>query len=620
VRDTLQNQSFCTQQLFSAGIFTVNAGATPYIEFKRDFGFFNYVSDYYTCLGQPVQQISFSSLQGSIYTPDPPNFTPQQISNVTEIYNCTQPYPICNNCAATFAQIDTVICQGTTFFYNGVNYTTAGTYGDTLSNAAGCDSIVALIITVATNLQLQITGDTTLCPGQTTSLQVANLPTNAVYKWRDALGAQVGDSSTITVLSTGFPITYTVEVIVGGCIYRDTTTVTTVGNFVFNIIAKDSTCAGSAVQLNGPQGYLDYQWSNGNTLNNQTISNIQASAIFTLTVTDANGCTSTDTHEIVVDPNPSVSITGPNSVCLNNSITLEANAAQTVTYQWSLAGAPQTDSIAITPPLPFNTYTVTVTDQNGCTATSSTTVTTSALIISLGVDTSICKTGQVKLEPSISADSVKWYNATLPTTILSNAQSFIANMPGIYFAIAYQGVCSARDTVEVRGNTMQLGSEIVTPSTCFDQSGGLKLSPSNGRIPYSAIWADNTTFTGLERNNLISGTYSVTTSDVDGCTQSAQLDISTTPPTSAQLAMIQGPALAASCFDTITVHANLPHSSATGKWTAAQSSSSVQFPNSVSSLVENLMPGGNTLYWTLSTSQCPDYSTDSVVVGSSFHP
>jgi hypothetical protein len=114
---------------------------------------------------------------------------------------------------------------------------------------------------------------------------------------------------------------------------------------------------------------IGYSWSNGFT--GQDPSGL-AAGTYTVTVTDANNCTATTSATITQPTAIALSVTPANSTCgsANGSINLTVSGGTpSYTYAWS-------NSSTIQDPtgLMAGTYTVTVTDANGCTKTTSATV------------------------------------------------------------------------------------------------------------------------------------------------------------------------------------------------------------------------------------------------------
>ena len=112
-----------------------------------------------------------------------------------------------------------------------------------------------------------------------------------------------------------------------------------------------------------------YAWTGpgGFTASTQTIT-IGTAGTYTVTITDANGCQSTCARTLVVNPPPTCTITGgSNSVCVGSTTTWSATAGMT-TYAWTGPGGFTASTQTITIGT-AGTYTVTITDANGCQST-----------------------------------------------------------------------------------------------------------------------------------------------------------------------------------------------------------------------------------------------------------
>ncbi|MCP9769364.1 hypothetical protein EGI22_15780, partial [Lacihabitans sp. LS3-19] len=103
--------------------------------------------------------------------------------------------------------------------------------------------------------------------------------------------------------------------------------------------------------------------------------------IYTLTVTDANGCTATAQTTITINPLPLPTAGNDSPICLGG--TLNLNATGGTSYSWSgpdgFSSSSQNPQIINTTSNAGGIYTVSVTDVNGCTATAQTTVTINTL-------------------------------------------------------------------------------------------------------------------------------------------------------------------------------------------------------------------------------------------------
>lgn len=160
-------------------------------------------------------------------------------------------------------------------------------------------------------------------------------------------------------------ITVTVEDECGASA-TETTTVTIPAKPTVAITPSSTTaCYGSDVTLEATEGFQEYNW-NYHELPSQTITAevLTETTTFTVTVTDANGCTATASQEVTVDEIGTVTITGDDEVCENGDVTLSAPAGTGNTYLWNTGAT--TSSITVSKMTATTTFYVTVTDASGC--------------------------------------------------------------------------------------------------------------------------------------------------------------------------------------------------------------------------------------------------------------
>ncbi|MBI1287931.1 MAG: HYR domain-containing protein, partial [Flavobacteriales bacterium] len=275
-------------------------------------------------------------------------------------------------------------------------------------------------------------------------------------------------------------------------------------------------CAGDQVTLTASQGSA-YLWSpNGETTPSIVVT---ASGEYSVEVTDANGCSSTsDTMEIIVNPNPTPSITpdGPTEFCPGETVTLTASVADG--YLWSPNGQ-TTQSITIGED---GIYTVTVVDSNGCSGTSNgVTVTvfpTPNPTISTNGPTEFCEGGSVTLT-STSASSYLW------TPNGETTQSISVTESGVYsVTIVDANGCEGSVLTAVEVTVFEPDTATVTASglTEFCEGGEVGLTASGGS---SYQWAPNGETT-QSITATATGTYVVTVTDANGCaTSSDSVDV-----------------------------------------------------------------------------------------------
>lgn len=183
-------------------------------------------------------------------------------------------------------------------------------------------------------------------------------------------------------------------------------------------------CNGSGTTLNASApAAASYFWlPNDGSLSSQTIANPVAHPAVTtayyVAVTNTNGCTDMDTVVVTVVPLPSPSITasGPTTFCIGGSVTLTSSSSGQ--YQWSTSVNDTLPSITVNT---SGTYSVTVTDTNGCSATGSQAVSVVSLpSVDAGMNDSTCLSTNVNLMAS-GAISYVWHpgNTLSDSTIVN---------------------------------------------------------------------------------------------------------------------------------------------------------------------------------------------------------
>jgi hypothetical protein len=401
-----------------------------------------------------------------------------------------------------------------------------GVYTVTVTDFWGCSATATAAIantTVAVNIDGNATPNTSCtAPNGSVNISAApNLP--YTYAWSN-------NATTINITDVA-PGTYTVTVSAGvGCTASATFVVLNdTADPVIELSVTPAVCGlnNGAVATTVGAGTEPYQfaWSNG--ANTQNISNIFA-AVYTITVTDANGCTAVGTASV---PNnaSTFSLSGavtPLSSCAvaNGAIDLTVTPPGSYTFEWS--NGQTTEDLA---GIPAGVYTVSVTEQGDCTASLTFVVPDNQTFPNLNqtVTPEICDLSDGAINLSV-AGGVPPY-----TFLWSNGQTTedLAGIAAGTYTVTVSGAnsCSSTAVVAVPANqiSFSVSGTSSANTSCIANNGAIALTlnpPTPPQGPgYSFQWSNQATTQNV--NNLSPGLYTVTVSAGGNCTNTAGFNV-----------------------------------------------------------------------------------------------
>jgi gliding motility-associated-like protein len=392
----------------------------------------------------------------------------------------------------------------------------AGTSTITYNAANGCSTTSQF--TVFPQPVLTATPSNVLCFGSTGSVSLSAAGANAPYTY--------GGSPTQNLQ----PGTYTYTAIsVDGCVSAPVSVTITqpqaalaLSTTQVNVLCSGNNTGSINLTVTGGTAPYTYAWSNNTALEDPTGL---AAGTYTVTVTDANGCTATTTVTITQPSTLTSSYTQVNVGCFGNnagSINLTVNGGVSpYVYAWS--------NQAITEDLnniPSGVYTVTATDANGCTTTQTVTITQpqAALALSTTQVNVLCfgnSTGSVNLTAT---------GGTAPYTYLWSNNGTAEDPTGMaagWYGVTVTDANGCVDTSSVIITQPQAGLALTTTQVnvlCFGNStGSVNLTVTGGTAPYTYAWSNNTALE--DPTGLAAGTYTVTVTDANGCTATTTVTI-----------------------------------------------------------------------------------------------
>ena len=395
------------------------------------------------------------------------------------------------------------------------------------SNSEGVASGQDVQFTTRFLPQLKVRWDSTLCANDSLKINnlTASIPGGLSYQWE----VRTSSNQLVAVSSSAAPRirlaqsgTFSVKVTVSG---PEATTVVKTGTVSVDanptplVTASGATsfCPGGSVTLTANSGFAGYAWSTGAL--SASIQATQAGS-YHVVATSPNGCQGTSAPVVVSlysAPTAVVSVNGPTVLCTGQSTQLTAPAGMTA-YAWSQGGsllAGQTSSTLVT--AQAGTYTLSVTNGQGCSSTSAPLVVTASTTPSAAVSASgaltFCAGDSVVLSAPLGAGlQYTWVGGgTSRTKTVKGSGTYTVS-------VSNSNGCSATSapvTVTVYAVPVLTAQTVQTPSLC--PGGTVNALASAGFASYS--WSNGAQGAGISIAQ--PGTYTVVATTAEGCVRTS---------------------------------------------------------------------------------------------------
>ena len=446
------------------------------------------------CEGQTLQ-LSANSISNAIYSWSGPNN-----------FSSTQQNPVITN----------------------INQNYAGTYTLIVTDNNNCSDTASLNVSINPAPNISITANNPVCNGST--LNISATPGYSSYQWSGPNNFQSSQSSiSISNVTPSQSGTYTVTVTNNFGCTKVESIVINVLNFNAGTMTINSihpTCSYSSngsiqVFITGGNPPYSYHWSHDATLNSNTANGLSG-GYYSVTVSDANNC-NIDTLIYLPAPQPiQIAIDKHESTCFgqhNGYINVTVTGGTPgYTYSWN-NGSTNSSITQIGPGI----YSITVTDNNNCTAVSSNIIISEPdeLIIHLTSTNGICPgdllaSASVTVSGGVGPYTYLWDNGQTTTTI--------TQISGGYHTITVTDAnqCTKTDSIFVHSPEAFHNQPVITRDTI----NGVATIDNNivgGTPPYNFLWSNGQTTEDL--HNIEAGIYYLTVTDATNCTFIDTFDI-----------------------------------------------------------------------------------------------
>ncbi|HEY0110567.1 MAG TPA: SprB repeat-containing protein, partial [Fibrella sp.] len=406
----------------------------------------------------------------------------------------------------------------------------AGAYSVTVTDAHGCTATTSATVTQPAQLNASTLATSAFCDGTatgTSSVTATGGTAPMSYVWNTN---PVQTTATATSLAAGsYTVTVTDD---AGC----TTTATSVVSqpAVLDLSAQPTTpvsCFGGAngsasVVANGGTAPYTYSW-NSSPVQTTAIASGLPAGTYTATVTDANGCSGTQAVTITQPAALSAGALKASDVLCHGGSTGKAYAVasggtQPYSYQWLNTGTNQQSDTASG--LTAGTFTVQITDANGCADTASVTIDQPAQLTIATTATPVPCFGM-----ATGSASVAVAGGTAPMTYLWNTtpvqtSGIASSIPAGAYSVTVTDAhgCVATKSVDVTQPAPLAASATTTPAQCHGTATGVStVTTTGGTSPMSYVWNTSPIQTTANATGLPAGLYTVTVTDGAGCTTTA---------------------------------------------------------------------------------------------------
>ncbi|NMC37081.1 MAG: T9SS type B sorting domain-containing protein [Bacteroidales bacterium] len=431
---------------------------------------------------------------------------------------------------------------------NNATLAMAGTYSLTVTNnLTSCHNSATTEVVVNDVPVASASSNSPVCVGSPINL-IGGPSGSYTYLWTGPNGFSSNQQNPVIPSATAsMGGTYTLTVSSGSCQGTASTNVTVNSLPAATASSNSPVCVGTTLSLTGgPSGsQYSYSWTGPQGFgSNQMSPTVSTSATllmagtYTLTVTNNNtGCRGTATTNVTVNPLPVATASSNSPVCVGSPLILAGGPSGMNTYSWTgpngFTSNTRNPTVSSSATISMaGTYTLTVTNSNGCLGTASTTVVVNAAPVATASNNGpVCTGTELRLTGGPSGMiSYSWSGPGGFTSSLQNptvSAAATTAMAGVYTLTVTNGTnCSSTATTSVVVNPSPVAVASNNGPLCVGSALNLTGGPS-GMTTYS--WTGPNNYTANTMSPVVSqnatltmgGIYTLTVTNSNGCRDTA---------------------------------------------------------------------------------------------------
>lgn len=416
-----------------------------------------------------------------------------------------------------------------------------GVYAVSVMDGNGCVITDSVTITQPDELLVEITSGNASCNGASdgfAQVSVSGGSGQFTYQWSSGLASQ----NFVSGLNAG---AYVVEVTdSSGCSKTESVTIAEPAAINPSVVSTNISCFGlsdgtASLSISGGTSPYQVSW-NGTNSTSLTLSGLSAGS-YSAVVTDANNC-STNASLVISEPDELLLTSSVGNISCNSGTdgyiqVVPSGGTGAYFFDWS----PSLPNQGLVSGVSSGVYTVIVSDSNGCSNTDTLVVTEPTIISSfISVSDVSCYgandgTASLTISGGVSPYQILWagLNSTSPT--LTNLA------PGAYVVtVTDSNNCSESFTIPIAEPSELIISTNGNDITCNGQANGMvQVGASGGVGPYNYQWSGGLP-NQVSNSGVPAGTYSITVTDVKGCSKTDTLIINEPQPLILNISTLTG--------------------------------------------------------------------------------